>query len=1080
MAYSPPGPRMDESHKEWMATRRGSVPCITKELVLHPDADLDTVMDYAEELGVDLAKLNDVEEMQNRICMHLDYLDSRENPIETFRKLFMEKQCDDIKRRNKLQELLKKFTQTNASFHQMSSCGKERIEGKTTLESLLETEGITKDLDEDLRQKIQHITHGHCVVVVAGETNAGKTTFLNLLLGYEDLLTVKAVCCTSVITRISHGEQISVHILNESGKTEKFNLNPDEPIEKQIEKLLFEKDLEKREGKKGESEDAVAEVHLKLPNERLKNGLVLVDSPGIGENPQMDNVIKRFVETNQINGFIYLIKSDSGQRVDEDRIGELLKMILTSQKEKKDGYGLNFDPRLALFVCNHWDNVKRDEREEVFQYIVSRLERYWPGLKRDQVIKFSAMEAKRELDQNKNYITSDFKAVWSGIHELYTSALDKRVTSTYKWMETILKRMTHHLKTFVCRLDTSEDDLQQKLSEIEVKLDRIGLHAEEVMQSLTKKIDNACEEIYQSFREYLMTLPSKTQIINWTTAETPDPNEFPTWTEIKMEIYERTSQRISKELVRWEDQQGHIKEIDRAIMTEIHLKLNLLREELADVDDDLNSDTKSITSDDASQSQFGTMRKRHSLGGPSRRSTLPSVMVCSENQLTVPFIAQFLSPLGNALQNIVNKKGRIGDYEKNRTKVAREKSERYYDYLLNTNYGNSFLRKFIEALLDQTREKLADIHCKIPAIIESDRKVMMLILRCRRDTKVSRELYEEMMTGLEDLKHQLTEYGEGEIFVDDFRNAEIRISNSDEKSIHISHFIDNSSTESNTAQTSETRALWTILQNGSIRKEENAGEIPVFIRIYMMSSGVTNITAEVSKLRFLKHSHVAEFLGLHRVHSGFPTLIYKNRMKTLHEYFKSRSKDSAKERMKVFQETVKGLEYLHRRNLVHMELNTHTVTVEQATGMVKLTGACLPRKANLPMDRESIQVSHFVFISPEVLNGEAYLACDDSYAVGLLALELIFRKKPYKEYRQWSLDQFAREVMPREMLNLDEVFQGQSEDICALMTKCFGKADDRPRVGEFLNLKFPVVDILERVDEEPKPLPRKRNLIYRR
>lgn len=46
-----------------------------------------------------------------------------------------------------------------------------------------------------------------------------------------------------------------------------------------------------------------------------------MDSPGIGENPVMDSVIKRFVANNEINGFIYLIKSNSGSRVDEDRVG---------------------------------------------------------------------------------------------------------------------------------------------------------------------------------------------------------------------------------------------------------------------------------------------------------------------------------------------------------------------------------------------------------------------------------------------------------------------------------------------------------------------------------------------------------------------------------------------------------------------------------------------------------------------------------------------------------------------------------------------------------------------------------------
>lgn len=1051
---------IETSYKDFMMTRRGSF-VINKDMVVSPDADLDTVMDYADELDVSLSGLNTVEEMRIRICMHLDYMELKENPIEKVLKLLSEKQTDDYQRRKKLRELLSKFKDTNSNFNKLSATGRERIRGQATLESLLQTEGITKDLVKDLTIKTQYISSGQCVVVVAGETNAGKSTFLNLLLGEKDLLTVKAVCCTSVITRISYGTTVSVSVLYESGKKEDVPLKPGIEVNKQVEKLLYEHDLTLRETTE------IVEVHLKIPSKILKCGLVLVDSPGIGENPVMDSVIKRFVANNEIHGFIYLIKSNSGSRVDEDRLGDLLKMIITTQKEKKYGGALGFDPRLALFICNHWDDLK-SERDEVFQYIVTKLEKFWPGLKTDQVIKFSALEARRELNQNENYITPDYKALWEGIHELFVSTLDKRVTSTYKWMETILKRMTHHLKTFVHRLDSSEEGLQEKLSQIELKLQRLNSQAENVFKALSDKIDKASEEIFQSFKQHLMTHPSRTGIIIWEVNETPDPQNFSSWDDVKMEIYEMTSKKMSKELVRWEEKQGHIRDIEKTIAREINNELKLLNDELSDVDDELNSDCRSITSND-SKCHFGTLRKRNSIFG---QVNLPNMMVDTEstdNQLSVSLIAQILSPLGNALQSFVRGKNRMGEYMKHRTRVTREKSERYYNYLLNTPKGNDFLRKFVDNLLEQSREKLSDIRDKIPAIIKANREVMDHILRCRNDTNVSIELYEEMMHGLEDLKQQLTEYGEGEIFVDDFRHADIRISNSINRSstqtIRISNFIEKSLNENNGAMTGETRALWTILQNGTVRKEEEREETSVFIRIYMTSSGVTNITSEVSKLRFLKHQHVAEFLGLHRADVGFPALIYKNKMQTLRKYLKSRNRDG-KERVRIFQETVKGLEYLHRRRLVHMELNTHTVTLDHSTEKVTLTGACLPRKANLPMDRESVEVSHFVFISPEVLNDEAYLSCDDAYAAGLLALELIFKIKPYKEYRTWSLDQFARELNPPEMLKLDETLQGQPREVYDVMTKCFGKADDRPQMEEFMRVKFPIIDRMRTVEEE--------------
>lgn len=50
-------------------------------------------------------------------------------------------------------------------------------------------------------------------------------------------------------------------------------------------------------------------------------GLVIVDSPGIGENEAMDSVIADFIQSNEIMGYVYVIKSDNSGGVDEDRVG---------------------------------------------------------------------------------------------------------------------------------------------------------------------------------------------------------------------------------------------------------------------------------------------------------------------------------------------------------------------------------------------------------------------------------------------------------------------------------------------------------------------------------------------------------------------------------------------------------------------------------------------------------------------------------------------------------------------------------------------------------------------------------------
>ena len=121
--------------------------------------------------------------------------------------------------------------------------------------------------NEHLRGRIllKHI----CNFLIEGETNAGKSTFLNLLLKTSNLLTVKAVSCTSVITRVSYGERIGAQILYESGKKENVNLDSNKPPSEQFEKVLFERDLSIRE-MADDTADRIAEVNLQIPSDILK------------------------------------------------------------------------------------------------------------------------------------------------------------------------------------------------------------------------------------------------------------------------------------------------------------------------------------------------------------------------------------------------------------------------------------------------------------------------------------------------------------------------------------------------------------------------------------------------------------------------------------------------------------------------------------------------------------------------------------------------------------------------------------------------------------------------------------------
>ena len=90
-------------------------------------------------------------------------------------------------------------------------------------------------------------------------------------------------------------------------------------------------------------------------------------------------------------------------------------------------------------------------------------------------------------------------------------------------------------------------------------------------------------------------------------------------------------------------------------------------------------------------------------------------------------------------------------------------------------------------------------------------------------------------------------------------------------------------------------------------------------------------------------------------------------------------------------------------------------------GTVKLTGGCLPRRATFPMEKESIGVGDFVYLSPDVLRGELYIACADIYALGLLFYEMFLNLRSFDNQRAMTLDLFTSKVDPVAMNRVPEL-----------------------------------------------------------
>ena len=128
-------------------------------------------------------------------------------------------------------------------------------------------EDTKKRLDEASR----HLIEGKLVVVVCGEFKQGKSSLLNALLEENDLFPVDVDITTNVVSTIAYGER------------EKFTVITGEPG-RETSKIISRDDIKDyvTEQRNRNNKRQARMLILQSPNKRLKEGLVLADTPGIG------------------------------------------------------------------------------------------------------------------------------------------------------------------------------------------------------------------------------------------------------------------------------------------------------------------------------------------------------------------------------------------------------------------------------------------------------------------------------------------------------------------------------------------------------------------------------------------------------------------------------------------------------------------------------------------------------------------------------------------------------------------------------------------------------------------------------
>lgn len=985
------------------------------------EEELNGVMDFMDARHIPYEGLNSVEEFKTRIYMEY-WRQRRASHKETIGQAICESGENDSKKRDRLTDMLKQLKDIVTI--------KDETKKQEMVAHFLETEGTTADLEGDCTERITNLEGKECVILVAGETSAGKSSVLNLLFGEKDLLPTHAKSCTATITTIRYGKQRRVRVIYRYKDPYEINKLDDDGI-KEFHDIVFMS--------KERDEHDIKEVQVFLPLWFLKSGLVLADTPGIGENEFLEKYLMDYIEHSQILGFMYIIMSDHCGGVQEDRLMLLLKMIIDQQKKNKNG--LKFDPKAALFICNRFDAIPEKDRPAVEERIYEQLGKCWPEFDESNVVCMSTLNAMRDVEAHPDYINDDFKAQLEGLKKLYGTALDRRIRSSYKWMENVLKRIMHFLKSIVKRLDMIEKERHIRLMRSRDKLKKLLTQSEQVIAGLRVEVEEAVEVVCEEVRKYIQKHSVQMRLTAlWRSDEIPvidedtDITSAEKWVWLKGRIDVAFYDRLCGILEEWDNDDCRISEIEEKVIEDIKMKLGVLEHEIFDVENDLSGSTSSTES----KQPIGASSRRFTLTGPKCTIETDQVKLPMKLNMRLPKPSKPLSVLVNS---------RMRSFRKNPQKMAKARAEKLFNRLLDkkSKYGD-LLKDLVTQLFQRPLEWLDKLEERIPSIIKANENLLNDIEVLNVTEKQHLAKYVSMVEDIDALRKHLMSYGEGYIFVHDFKSDEVKLlhetaSGSISKTYRdVEAIVNNSLNESDSGVLSSPRGLWTIFSPGIVVRGN--GDEPVTIRVYLHSSAMDNTFQEVAKLRCLvrTEAHLAEFLGIHHVDAAAPAFIYSGRLQSVSHFIRKCPEPSQHFR-RILTQVATAINYIHSKGLVHMELTKNSLTVDER-GEVRVTGACLPRKATLPIDT-NMAVSEFVYLAPEVLNGELYLATADLYGYGIFLLELVTQKTMFKhEKKTMSFQEFQQKVDndgAERMLLKGFTSLSLTEDAIRLVKKCLNK-----------------------------------------